>query len=299
MSDDIGGIDSHAGERPLSGKATASLIFGLTSVFLCLNLFTGVPAIILGILAQGDISKFGYRGAKAATWGTILGIVGIVMIPVLGILAAMTLPAVAKVRAEARSTISLANMRDVTMAFTMYEGQYGHFPPAAGGPAPNQVSWRLELAPYLEMAAVREAYRRDQPWDSDTNQEFVAMIPASLQSPMNPEAASGMTNYLVPVGEETAFPPEGQFTSSAKFRDGVANTILLLEADNELAVPWTEPRDLDYDAQNPLNGLGRLYPGHFHAAFADGRVERMDDDVDAVQFRAMITPHGGEVVPGD
>ena len=44
MSQDIVQADT-----PKSGKATASLILGLCSVFLCVNIFAGIPAIVLGI----------------------------------------------------------------------------------------------------------------------------------------------------------------------------------------------------------------------------------------------------------
>src|SRR5205085_629377 len=40
-----------------SGKATASMVCGLSSVLCLLNILTGLPAIILGMLALKDINN--------------------------------------------------------------------------------------------------------------------------------------------------------------------------------------------------------------------------------------------------
>lgn len=59
------------------GKAVASLVFGMLSLT-CAGLFTGVPAMILGSLAQSDISESRGRkiGSGLATAGAVLGAFG-------------------------------------------------------------------------------------------------------------------------------------------------------------------------------------------------------------------------------
>jgi hypothetical protein len=59
------------------GKAVASLVFGLLSLT-CAGLFTGIPAMILGTLAQRDIqASRGKRiGGGMATAGSVLGAFG-------------------------------------------------------------------------------------------------------------------------------------------------------------------------------------------------------------------------------
>lgn len=59
-----------------SGKAVASLIFGLLSFCTCC--FTGVPAIILGFMGLGDIRRSGGRlgGSAMAIIGILTGFLG-------------------------------------------------------------------------------------------------------------------------------------------------------------------------------------------------------------------------------
>ncbi len=59
------------------GKAVASLVFGMLSMT-CAGLFTGIPAMILGSLAQKDIDASRGRsiGSGMATAGAILGAFG-------------------------------------------------------------------------------------------------------------------------------------------------------------------------------------------------------------------------------
>src|SRR5829696_5742347 len=40
-----------------NGKAIASLILGIVSIVLCLGYFAGIPAIILGRMAKGEIAQ--------------------------------------------------------------------------------------------------------------------------------------------------------------------------------------------------------------------------------------------------
>ncbi len=91
-----------------SGKATTSLILGILSLF-C-NLLTGLPAIIVGILALRDIGRSRERlaGRGLATAGILTASVGTLLSCVLGILfllPALLLPAVQKVREAAARAV--------------------------------------------------------------------------------------------------------------------------------------------------------------------------------------------------
>src|SRR5260221_495685 len=61
------------------GKAVASLILGIVSIFLCLGIFSGIPAVILGHLSLSGIRKSMGRtqGSGMATAGLIMGYIGI------------------------------------------------------------------------------------------------------------------------------------------------------------------------------------------------------------------------------
>ncbi|MCW2753428.1 MAG: hypothetical protein JWQ32_839 [Marmoricola sp.] len=70
-----------------SGKATASLVLGIAGMILC-GLFTGIPAIFLGISAKRDIDAAQGRvgGRGMATAGIVLGSISIVVSIAVGVL---------------------------------------------------------------------------------------------------------------------------------------------------------------------------------------------------------------------
>jgi hypothetical protein len=69
---------------------------------------------------------------------------------------------------------------------------------------------------------------------------------------------------------------------------------MIFEAKRE--IPWTKPEDIPYDARKPLPKFGGRHPGVFLAAFYDGSVRAISQQVDEPQLRALITPDGGEPV---
>lgn len=95
--------DDEADERPVpaqgtSGKAIAALVLGLMSF--CAVIFTGIPAIIFGILGLNDISKSRGRlkGKGMAITGIVLGALGGLVIGPIAMLIGLLVPAVEKVR---------------------------------------------------------------------------------------------------------------------------------------------------------------------------------------------------------
>lgn len=78
---------------PTSGLAVTSLVFGILNWFL-LPLIGALVAVVTGHMARSDIRRSGRQGDGLALGGLILGYVGLVLfVPMLGILAAIALPA--------------------------------------------------------------------------------------------------------------------------------------------------------------------------------------------------------------
>jgi hypothetical protein len=72
------GQPQYGGGTPGSNqKALWSLILGILGL-VCCGIFTGIPAMILGRSAQGEIARTGQTGAGMAKAGFILGIVSVV-----------------------------------------------------------------------------------------------------------------------------------------------------------------------------------------------------------------------------
>src|SRR5262249_32199939 len=110
----------------------------------------------------------------------------------------------------------------------------------------------------------------------------------------------GMTHYQVFTGPHTVFERRpGQTMTGIRLTeivDGTANTLMVVEAANP--VIWTKPDDLTFDAKDPKGPLPKLGVGGAgsYAAFCDGAVHFIRRNIDPQTLRALITPHGGEVV---
>jgi hypothetical protein len=103
----------------------------------------------------------------------------------------------------------------------------------------------------------------------------------------------GDTFYRVFVGKGAAFEHDKKLRVS-DFTDGLENTILVVEA--ATAVPWTKPDELEYDPTKPLPKVSAHFPDGFYAAFGDGSVRLVPNDIDERTLRAMITRNGGEKI---
>ncbi len=214
----------------------------------------------------------------------------------IGILVALLLPAVQAARTAARRAQSMNNLKQLALAVHNYHASSGKLPAQAicddeGKPL---LSWRVKLLPYLEQQGLYEQFHLDEPWDSPHNRKLIEAMPPLYRSPMS-QAEPGKTNYLVPAGEGTMF--EG--SKGKKFvdvTDGLSNTIMILEVDDDEAVTWTKPDDWELDPEKPLAGLGGLFPEGFNAAFADGQVRLIVKSIDPEVFRAMLTIADGKAI---
>jgi hypothetical protein len=108
----------------------------------------------------------------------------------------------------------------------------------------------------------------------------------------------GLTNFLVFVGDDTAFPvPENPSANSGlrlrDIPDGLSNTILIAQADRDFAAAWTRPQDIAYDPLNPLNGVGNIGPEEFYVVFADAHVEAIPNKIPAAMFHHLVTRNDG------
>jgi hypothetical protein len=279
-----------------SGKATASLVLGLSS-FLCW-IVTGIPAVVLGIIALKDIRRSGGRlqGDGMAIAGIVTGgITSVLIVPVL-ILIALLLPAVQAAREAARRNVSMNNMKQISLGLLSYESARKNLPAAGGGEGPgSQLSWRVHILPFVEEQALYEQFHLDEPWDSEHNRALIARMPEIYKDP-NFRLPEGMTSYLAVTGPGTFF---GDGTTAPRIReitDGTANTFMIVEADADQAVVWTRPDDWDYDPNNPTHGLGAMRLGGFLAGTGDGALHFIQNDMPAHIIRAMMTRSGEENV---
>ena len=175
----------------------------------------------------------------------------------------------------------------------------------------------MHILPFIDEGELYKQFHLDEAWDSSHNRKLIARMPAEYLCPDHKAIEPGKTTYLGPVGKNLRSQPEDpktplavgtggigtMFTGDAQglrfpadIADGIANTIFVVDADDDHAVPWTKPDDLQYDPQKPLAGLIGHHGDHFQVLMADGSVRSFARDVSPATIRALMTRNGGEIV---
>jgi prepilin-type processing-associated H-X9-DG protein len=103
-----------------------------------------------------------------------------------------------------------------------------------------------------------------------------------------------MTVFRALVGKDLAWNPDGE-TRFRDFRDGLSNTIMVVEADASEAIPWTSPEPMELDMQDPISQMGHIHPGGFHVLLADGAVRFIAHAIAPNVLAALFTKSGGEI----
>ena len=75
-----------------------------------------------------------------------------------------------------------------------------------------------------------------------------------------------------------------------------ASFTLFVEVVPKRAVVWTKPEDWNLNLDDPLEGVRQTDRSGFIAAFCDGHIRYISNDVDAQKLRALLTRAGGELV---
>jgi len=222
--------------------------------------------------------------------------VGNTQVATIGILVALLLPAIQAARAAARRAALINNLKQIGLGMQAHANALRRFPARANFDAQGKplLSWRVHMLPYIEENALYDQFKLDEPWDSPHNKQLIPKMPTVYRSPFS-TAPPEMTVYLAPVGPGTIF--EGQTgLTLGEITDGTANTILVVEANDDRAVIWTKPDDWTYDPQRLLAGLGQSHPSGFLAIFADGSVHFLSRQLGHYVFRALLSKSGGEQV---
>ncbi len=216
-------------------------------------------------------------------------------IAVIGVLVALLLPAVQAAREAARRVQSSNNLRQIQLAMLNYESAMRKFPDRAildknGKPL---LSWRVKLLPQFEGRGLYQQFHLDEPWDSEHNKPLITQMPAVYRNPNRP--FDGKTNYLLPVGKGTMW--EGDDGLRIRdIHDGTSKTVMIIEADEDRAVIWTKPDDLDVDMDHPRRGLGGFRGDGIWVGFCDGSVRMLRKTISDETLRGLFTYRGGEVI---
>jgi len=110
-------------QQKTDGGAIASLILGIASIVLCLNIFTGIPAIITGHISYSKIKKSMGRlkGEGMALAGLILGYISL---PLVLVFAAVLIPNLLRAKISANESAAASTVRTINTSQISYSTQY-------------------------------------------------------------------------------------------------------------------------------------------------------------------------------
>ncbi|QDV38406.1 DUF1559 domain-containing protein [Tautonia plasticadhaerens] len=207
-----------------------------------------------------------------------------------------------RAREAAKRAQCVNNIKQLGLAMHNYHERHKSFPPAYSTDAEGRplLSWRVHLLAFLEEQTLFDEFHLDEPWDSPHNAALISRMPDVFRCPSANLAEDGLTTYLVPRGESTIFPGAERVTLK-EITDGTSNTVFVIDAGPDLAVPWTRPADWEAgEGDEPdLGGLFGNHPGGTNAGFADGSVRFLREEIDPGTWRKLLTIAGGEAFGPD
>lgn len=229
--------------------------------------------------------------------GLILLIVGVlgccICLPVVGIVIALTVPAVDKARGAAGVVETKNHMKEIGLALHNYNDVNRGFPSSRSAKA--DLSWRVDILPFAQQDALFNQFDKTRGFDQGQNAPLLNMRPKIYDSPLRPLPDKTQTPIQYFVG------PGSSFTDAQKkprlpqdFPDGTSNTILFAEARNP--VPWSKAADMNLAPNGPVP----VPDGLFFVCFADVSIRRANRaKLSDQQLRDLINPRDGKVTNFD
>ncbi len=113
-----------------SGLAIASLVLGCFFLIPFIGFIFGMLAVLFGIIALVTISnnRQTSKGGGLAIAGIVLGVIGIIIVPIIALLAAIAIPNLLRARLSANEAQAQATVRTIATAAISYSAGNGCYP---------------------------------------------------------------------------------------------------------------------------------------------------------------------------
>jgi prepilin-type processing-associated H-X9-DG protein len=249
---------------------------------------------------EGDKLIFRLKGEGVAAKQAVVAVAGI------GV--ALTFPAIQAARETARGMQCKNRLKAITLAIHNYHDVYISLPPLYTVDKDGKPlhSWRVLILPFLEQSALYQKIRLDEAWDSEYNKQFHNTVIDVYRCDENPLAQkTGMSCYSAIAGE--GFIPAKKTGTTgmhgetfARIADGTSNTLAVVEVKQPFC--WMDPT-ADITLDELLKGInskdgrvGSFHPNGINAAFFDGSVRFISNNIPQETLKALGTCNGGESV---
>lgn len=225
----------------------------------------------------------------------------LVVLVIIVILIALLVPVISswEGREPARRMHCKNNLKQIGLALHNYHDTYGSLPPAYTVDVDgNRLhSWRTLILPFIEQQALYDQIDLSKPWNDPANAAVFKTARVQIYACPSTELKDSQTTYLAVVGPETAFSGL-EARSFDDIEDGLSNTLLVFETDDEHAVPWMEPVDADPDQfiEFDKNPDTLAHTGGMQALIGDGAVRFISQEVTTATRQALLTVAGGDKV---
>jgi len=215
------------------------------------------------------------------------------------------LPALNLVPSKQQRICSI-NLKQIGLGLLNYHDRHGCFPPAyfADEQGRPMHSWRVIILRDVEGRDLHEAYRWDEPWNSEYNLELTKnYMPECYACPSDRTLQPGETNYLAVTGPGTAFDGDRSIRER-DVDDPLSSTIAVTDVVG-MGVHWSDPRDISVDQvvdvmqPNSFWASKSVRPSHrggTNFLLLDASVHFIQESVPPETLRAMSTIAGGEKV---
>lgn len=224
----------------------------------------------------------------------------LVVVAILGILIGLLIPATRASRPAARRMQCSNNLKQLGLAMHSYESIYKCLPPAYTVDAEgNRLhSWRTLLLPFLEQNELYEQIDLSKPWNDPVNvAAFGERMPPVFRCPAGLDVPG--TLYMVVVDPESCFPGDAQ-VAFRQIRDGLANTLLIIETPEGNQVEWMSPYDADWSMLSSVTATSSLPHNEvFQSVYADGSVHAIPSSSSTETRRALMSIAADDKAPQD
>src|SRR5262249_45984983 len=157
---------------------------------------------------------------------------------ILVLLIALMLPAVRTARPAAYRSQCTNNLKQIGLALHNYEQEYKALPPARTVDATGRPlhSWRTLILPYLEQQSLYQTIDLSKPWNDPANTRARETVVSVFHCP-SAVGPQNTTTYLA-IAAPNGFLSPRESRRLAEITDPHTSTLMVIEADDENAVPW-------------------------------------------------------------
>ena len=186
-------------------------------------------------------------------------------------------------------------LREVGLACMNHESANQRFPTNIIGPDGEALlSWRVAVLPFIgnEGILLYKKFHLDEPWYSEHNKTLLKEIPKVFKNVKDDDTKTSILGFDM---EGAVFENDKQITF-AIITDGSSNTILVINAAENLAVEWTKPADIslgDYKSREPKQ---LFRDGEENVVLCDASAHQVGRNVDAKTLQHLILRNDGQVV---